>query len=140
MTTKYFLLITEFFFSVMCFAQLQDTKWTGNVFMETETEVNLLFGKDIVEMQLGDLPIARMKYELKDSTIILTKLQGGSPCNPETDRGGTYKISFEKNTFKLIPVEDECDARLNGFKNSAFTRKSVSLQEGMVMKWTKMSL
>lgn len=88
--------------------------------MPEKTEVAIVFGEETAEIQISGIPVERLKFLEKEGQVTFTKIQGGSPCDPATDKGGIYKTEFKKDTFTLIPIKDECAARVNGFKESVF--------------------
>ncbi len=102
-------------------AQLNGTKWRGNVNVPEDVTVLLDFQKQTLEMTAMDgNQLESMSYTVKGDTILLKKLSGGSPC----DLDSTFKVKYTINDDKLsiTPLTDDCEGRQRAWQKQPFTK------------------
>lgn len=102
-------------------AQLNGTKWRGNVNVPENVTVLLNFQKQTLEMTAMDgNQLESMSYTVKGDTILLKKLSGGSPC----DLDSTFKVKYTINDDKLsiTPLTDDCEGRQRAWQKQPFTK------------------
>lgn len=102
-------------------AQLNGTKWRGNVNVPEDVTVLLNFQKQTLEMTAMDgNQLESMSYTVKGDTILLKKLSGGSPC----DLDSTFKVKYTINDDKLsiTPLTDDCEGRQRAWQKQPFTK------------------
>lgn len=102
-------------------AQLNGTKWRGNVNVPEDVTVLLNFQKQTLEMTAMDgNQLESMSYIVKGDTILLKKLSGGSPC----DLDSTFKVKYTINDDKLsiTPLTDDCEGRQRAWQKQPFTK------------------
>ncbi len=102
-------------------AQLNGTKWRGNVNVPEDVTVLLNFQKQTLEMTAMDgNQLESMSYTVKGDTILLKKLSGGNPC----DLDSTFKVKYTINDDKLsiTPLTDDCEGRQRAWQKQPFTK------------------
>ncbi|ANI89258.1 hypothetical protein A9P82_08115 [Arachidicoccus ginsenosidimutans] len=94
---------------------LANTKWSGTVYAGQDIDASFSFTKDTLSLldESGEM-IEQMTYKLNADTLMLKKIQGGSPCGNEA---GVYKIIIKDNKLSFIMIQDECGARKAAFEN-----------------------
>ncbi len=102
-------------------AQLNGTKWRGNVNAPEDITVLLNFQKQTLEMTAMDgNQLESMSYTVKGDTILLKKLSGGSPC----DLDSTFKVkySIKDDKLSITPLTDDCEGRQRAWQKQPFTK------------------
>ncbi len=105
-----------------CQAQLAQTKWKGIVLAPDARPAILQFGADSLNIFLAEdaAPLEAMSYQLKQDTLLITKLAGRSPCDAKTI--GRYLWKMTGNSLQVVPVTDDCAARLAAWPKEPFER------------------
>ncbi len=102
-------------------AQLNGTKWRGNVNVPEDVTVLLNFQKQTLEMTAMDgNQLESMSYTVKGDTILLKKLSGGSPCDLDSTFKVKYTINYDK--LSITPLTDDCEGRQRAWQKQPFTK------------------
>lgn len=102
-------------------AQLNGTKWRGNVNVPEDVTVLLNFQKQTLEMTAMDgNQLESMSYTVKGDTILLKKLSGGSPCDLDSTFKVKYTINYDK--LNITPLTDDCEGRQRAWQKQPFTK------------------
>jgi hypothetical protein len=91
-------------------AQLNNTKWKGNLNIEGGMGVVFNFSNDtlnVSNIESGE-SIESMKYTTTDSVLTLQKLYGNSQCD---NAPGNYKYVITDNEMTLSLISDKCPDR-----------------------------
>lgn len=118
-----YLLLTALFITtaIVSSAQLANTKWKGMANVPDPYESVFEFRKDTLIMTVdSDMVVETMSFKLQGDTLVLTKLEGKSPC--ENNSPGYFKITFAKDTFTLVSLKDECPERAAAFITAPWVR------------------
>ncbi|MGO4710274.1 hypothetical protein AB4Y90_14440 [Chryseobacterium sp. 2TAF14] len=99
---------------------LLDSKWTGIAKIPQETEIDLKFSKDKIDVLLGNRVIETMNYTLSNGEINIVKSSGGTPCNAGTK--GKYKYEIIGENLVMILVSDECTARIKSLQGIVYKK------------------
>ncbi|PZR24618.1 MAG: hypothetical protein DI535_21420 [Citrobacter freundii] len=106
--------------SMAASAQLANFKWKGIANVPDPLESILDFRKDSVMLSVQGSLVETMSYELRGDTLVLTKLDGLSPCAQKST--GLFKILWKDNTFTLTSLQDECPQRAEAFVGEPWVR------------------
>ncbi|MET0464310.1 MAG: hypothetical protein ABW007_14190 [Chitinophagaceae bacterium] len=119
---KLSLLILILAAGLMASAQLENTKWKGIANVPDPYECMFDFRKDTVYLMAGEAGLLEtMRYTLKGDTLILTKIEGKSPC--EAKSSGYFKIEKKQDAFQLTSLKDDCQGRAEAFVASPWVRQ-----------------
>jgi hypothetical protein len=99
---------------------LLDSKWTGIAKIPQETEIDLKFSKDKIDVLLGNKVIETMNYTLSNDEINIVKSSGETPCNAGTK--GKYKYEIIGENLVMILVSDECSARIKSLQGIVYKK------------------
>jgi hypothetical protein len=103
-------------------AQLTNTKWKGTATVPDPMESVFSFGKDSLVMTINSgMVVETMGYELKGDTLVLTKLEGMSPCGSKS--AGSFRITWKDDTFTLTALQDNCPERSEAFTYAPWVRQ-----------------
>lgn len=91
-------------------AQIQNTSWKGIYNIPDPTEMVLQFKQDTLLLNYSQdgSNAELMNYQMKGDTLIMTKINGISPCDGVK---GSYKLSVKDDKLFMTLIEDSCDAR-----------------------------
>lgn len=106
--------------SMAASAQLANFKWKGIANVPDPMESILEFRKDTVTLSVQNSLVETMSYELRGDTLVLTKLDGLSPCTQKSP--GLFKIVWKDNMFTLTSIQDECPQRAEAFVGGPWAR------------------
>ena len=108
---KIIVLLAVSFLTVTLNAQLNNTKWNGQLNIQNGMNTLFNFSNDTLEVVNSDNneSLETMKYTIKDSLLTLQKLYGTSQCDTSTP--GVYKFQIVENELTLTLVSDECPDR-----------------------------
>jgi hypothetical protein len=103
-------------------AQLQDTKWTGILQLESPVEVVFDFKTDTLNAinNSDKTVIESMTYKATDSTFTVMKVSGQSECD---NVPGTYRYSIRDNELTIAKLNDDCSDRYEVLNNTKFKRQ-----------------
>ncbi len=103
-------------------AQLSESKWHGVLNVPYPMPCHMIFSKDTVVLAAEEngSVIETMGYHVKNDTLYLVKLDGGSPCSSEMEASYRYKISDEK--LMLFVINDDCEERIAAFPQTGLAR------------------
>ena len=96
------------------FAQLANTSWTGTFNIPDPSEMIVEFKTDTVNVIFKDRTfLESMKYQVNGDTLLLTKIDGESPCSfTET---ATYKMETKDNKLFISALKDLCPERVSAW-------------------------
>jgi len=108
--------------SVSLNAQLVPSIWKGTIKGDNPRNVLLDFRKDtLVLLSLSDSAIEEtMTYSIKDSDIILRKIEGQSDCDNTTP--GKYRFTLRGNSLSIKLVSDPCEDRSSALENTKWQK------------------
>lgn len=103
-------------FMLVCFScsaqkniSIQNTSW---VIMDPEfqpTEIKFEFLQDTLKMYLRDRVVESMSFIVKEDSVFIDKINGGSPCEP--GELWVWKCKPEENKLSVTVVSDDCAGR-----------------------------
>jgi hypothetical protein len=119
---KIFLTAIAFTSVFVASAQLEHSKWKGVANVPEPYDCMFDFRKDTVYLMAGEAVLLEtMTYKLSGDTLILTKIDGKSPCAKES--AGYFKIETKGESFKLTSLKDDCPGRAEAFVVAPWIRK-----------------
>ncbi len=116
--------------SVNSKAQLANTKWAGVFNIPNPTDCTLSFKTDSAYLVYSgedsmllngtadetkyvtgkdSFVIEVMSYKINGDTLIIQKINGGSPCG--TEDVGKYEAAIKDNELSMTLINEDCDAR-----------------------------
>jgi hypothetical protein len=103
-------------------AQLSHTIWKGVVRGDNPRSVLLGFRKDTaVLLTIYDSSVVEsMTYSVKDSTLILKKLEGQSDCDNSSI--GKYKFWVRGSVLNIKLIEDPCEDRSSAIDDTKWQK------------------
>lgn len=101
--------------------KLTNTKWAGVAYVPSAADIEFVFKTDSLSMLYGGEVFELMSYKVKGDTLLLTKLEGSSPCNDEV---GTYKFEIKDNRLFIKLLKDDCEPRGAAFSAEGYLRKN----------------
>lgn len=111
-------------------AQLQDSSWKGVFFVPDPAECVFEFKKDTVNLRFADNYVLndvnnskileQSLFKIQNDTLILQKLSGESPCNPNLL--GKYQYAIKDEKLFLTVIWDDCRGRVMAFPGEALDR------------------
>jgi hypothetical protein len=110
------------FTSFAAHAQLKNTKWKGEIQLESKVPVMFEYRNDTLEVinTADNSSIETMTYTAREGILTLQKVSGQSDCN--TSEPAKYKFVINNDTLTLTLVIDPCDDRFNVLDNSQWTK------------------
>jgi len=91
-------------------AQIQNTSWKGIYNIPDPLRWYCSLNRDTLLLNYsqdgGNAEL--MNYQMKGDTLIMTKINGISPCDGVK---GSYKLSVKDDKLFMTLIEDSCDAR-----------------------------
>jgi hypothetical protein len=127
MKKLFFLTAIICFFIITANAQLAGTKWTGDAhLLQTDGSsvtvgITWNFTKDTLYVNFagGGEPEV-LTYSVKKNMIAISKVSGGSPCDPGTE--GKIKYEIKDDKLSLSAVESKCEAFTKALDDKPYTR------------------
>ena len=109
------------FTAVSAQAQLEGTKWRGDMNVPENMTILLKFQKQTLDMiSLDGDQLESMLYTIKGDTLLLKKLSGGSPCN--LDSIFKIKYTIKDDMLSITPLTDDCEGRERAWHKQPFTK------------------
>lgn len=102
-------------------SKLTNTKWAGVAYVPSAADIEFVFKKDSVSMIYEGEVFELMTYKVKGDTLLLTKLEGNSPCSDEV---GMYKFEIKDNRLFIKLLKDDCEPRGAAFSAEGYLRKN----------------
>jgi hypothetical protein len=106
--------------SMAASAQLTNLKFKGIANVPDPMESILDFRKDSVTLFVQSSLVETMSYSLRGDTLVLTKLDGLSPCVQKS--AGLFRIVWKDGAFTLTSIQDECPQRADAFVTGPWVR------------------